>query len=76
LVRYFFLKRPKTEISENLKFLAQSLSAAGSFLAVIVLAPSLDLSGRIETEQEDDQNEDDWSHDHGFFRSSTKKPPR
>jgi hypothetical protein len=51
LVRYFFLKRPKIEISENLRFLARSFPCRPLFLAVIVLPASLDLSGRIETEQ-------------------------
>jgi hypothetical protein len=41
-------------------------------LAVIVLPAGLDLSGRIETEQENDQNEDDRSYTHGFFESPAK----
>jgi hypothetical protein len=36
-------------------------------LATTVFPPSLELSGRIETEQQNDQNEDDRSHAHGFF---------
>src|SRR6266403_4972909 len=38
------------------------------FLAVIVLLPAhLDLSGRIEAEQENDQSEDDRDCAHGLF---------
>src|SRR5437667_8095782 len=37
------------------------------FLAVIVLPAGLDLSGRIETEQENDQSEDDRDCAHGLF---------
>jgi hypothetical protein len=36
-------------------------------LAVIVLPAGVDLSGRIETEQENDQNEDDCHCAHGFL---------
>jgi hypothetical protein len=45
------------------------------FLAMIVLPAGLDLFGRIETEQQNDQNEYNWHYAHGF-RSSTKNRRR
>ena len=42
------------------------------WLAVIVFLPSLELSGRIETEQQNDQNEDDRSYAHNFFGQRKK----
>jgi hypothetical protein len=36
------------------------------------LLAGLDLSGRIETEQQNDQNEYDWHHAHGFFHHRQK----
>jgi hypothetical protein len=48
LVCHFFLKRPKTDISENFRFLSRLL-------------------WRLEAEQENDQNKDDWSDAHGFL---------
>jgi hypothetical protein len=41
-------------------------------LAVIVLPAGLDLSGRIETEQQNHQEEDDWCYAHGFFGQRQK----
>jgi hypothetical protein len=35
LVRYFFLKRPKTEISENLKFAARMFPRGRLLLAAV-----------------------------------------
>ena len=50
-------------------------------LAVIVFPAGLDLSGRIETEQYNHQDEDDWCYAHGFFDyrqkiAATRKPSR
>jgi hypothetical protein len=57
LISYFFLKLSKTDISGNLKSLAQGP----------VLPADPDGPGRIETEQEDDQNENDRCEAHGLF---------
>ena len=62
LISYFFLKLSKTDISGNLKSLAQGP----------VLPVDPDGPGRIETEQEDDQNENDRCEAHGFIRSAVK----
>src|SRR6266478_6262061 len=45
-----FLKLPKADISENFRFLAGVLGCR---------------RGRIETEQQNDQDEDEWRHAHG-----------
>ena len=39
---------------------------------VVVLAPVFHLSGRIETEQENDQDENDWRKVHGFSHHRQK----
>jgi len=52
LVSYFFLKLSNADISENLRFLRDSLGRAPSLvLPVNVWPASLDRRGRIETEQ-------------------------
>ncbi len=48
----------------------------GSLLAVMRSPRGLDLSSRIETEQQNDQNEDDRSYAHGFFGSPAKNRRR
>jgi len=61
-----FLKLPKIDISENFENLQTADNADDRDerrpLSVLV---SLDWSGRIETEQENDQDEDEWRHAHG-----------
>jgi len=44
------------------------------FLAVIVLPAGLDLSGRIEPEQQNNQDKDDRRYAHGFGVTSKKSP--
>jgi hypothetical protein len=52
LVSYFFLKLSNADISENLRFLRDSLRRGRSLvLPVNVWPASLDRRGRIETEQ-------------------------
>jgi hypothetical protein len=52
-----FLKLPKTDISENLKFSARTS----------VFPMDSDGPARIESEQEDDQNENERGEIHGLF---------
>jgi len=62
-----FLSLLKIEISENLKFLARGFPRRRLLLPLSVFPVSLDLSGRIETEEQNHQNEDDWCYAHGFL---------
>jgi hypothetical protein len=64
LVSYFFLKLSKIDISENFENL-QTADNRDERRPLSVLV-SLDWSGRIEAEQQDDQDEDDWRYAHGF----------
>jgi hypothetical protein len=49
----------------DLKF--RDIWGRGLFLAMIVFPSDLDLSGRIETKKQDDQNKNDWSYAHCFI---------
>jgi len=56
LVCHLFLKLSTAGISENLSIF---------WAACLALAPPVGFCGRIETEQQNDQDEDEWRHAHG-----------
>src|SRR5439155_17394830 len=78
VISFSIFRRPIFQkISE---FLRES-PRSSFFLAVIVLPAGLDWSGRIETEQQNDEGKDYWRYTHGFLHhrkkiARTRKPSK